>query len=660
MQLQSGTYLQGDKYRIIKSLGNGGFGITYLAEHELAGRNVCIKEFFPKEYYNRDDDSRNVSLGSNGSAEMMGRFKEKFIKEAKTIARLDHPNIIHIHDVFVENNTAYYVMEYIEGESLGDVVRRCGPLAEKDAVEYIRAVASALDYIHQRRIMHLDIKPANVMLRKEDNRAILIDFGLSKQYDAEGNQTSSTPLGISAGYAPMEQYQQGGVQEFSPETDIYSLGAALYNLVTGSVPPQAAVIVDSGIPALPAHLSSGVRNAIERAMEVQRRRRPHSVKEFLALLDGDGEATILPPQQPLTPPSEDTIITPPVKEQPKVEPRKAEQPKPTPTNPKKRSKLWLWLLLLLVAVGGVVGYMMSGGDEPEPTPTPTYEPITETVWEAEAVIEEQSEESTAPAETVVVEPTPAPTFTLAKSSLTVGRSSGSYSVSYTIENPIDGASVSVSDNYSWITNLSASGGKITFKTTDNTSAESRTGTITAIYNGITRQISIMQVHTYSIGDYYNENGKRGVVFQVWDGGRHGKIISLDETQAAWDLRVIYLVDNGWSGGTRTYADSESDGKANTDKIMSRSDSEYFDAFEWCRAKGSSWYLPAKDELVQIYNNKDKLNSTLRQYGTALSDGFYWSSTESAESCAWGVRVVSGNPSDFPKACNLSVRAVSAF
>ena len=374
MQLQPGTYLQGDKYRIIKTLGNGGFGITYLAEHELAGRNVCIKEFFPKEYYNRDDDSRNVSLGSNGSAEMMGRFKEKFIKEAKTIARLDHPNIIHIHDVFVENNTAYYVMEYIEGESLSDVVRRCGPLAEKDAVEYIRAVASALDYIHQRRIMHLDIKPANVMLRKEDNRAILIDFGLSKQYDAEGNQTSSTPLGISAGYAPMEQYQQGGVQEFSPETDIYSLGAALYYLVTGSVPPQAAVIVDSGIPALPAHLSSGVRNAIERAMEVQRRRRPHSVKEFLALLDGDGEATILPPQQPLTPPSEDTIITPPVKEQPQVEPRKAEQPKPTPTptDPKKRSKWWLWLLLLLVAVGGAVGYMMSGGDNPEPEPTNNY------------------------------------------------------------------------------------------------------------------------------------------------------------------------------------------------------------------------------------------------------------------------------------------------
>ena len=542
MQLQPGTYLQGDKYRIIKTLGNGGFGITYLAEHELAGRNVCIKEFFPKEYYNRDDDSRNVSLGSNGSAEMMGRFKEKFIKEAKTIARLDHPNIIHIHDVFVENNTAYYVMEYIEGESLGDMVKRRGPLAEEEAIKYIRAVASALDYIHQRRIMHLDIKPANVMLRKEDNRTILIDFGLSKQYDAEGNQTSSTPLGISAGYAPMEQYQQGGVQEFSPETDIYSLGATLYYLVMGIAPPQAAVIVDSGIPALPAHLSSGVRHAIERAMEVQRRRRPHSVKEFLALLDGDGEATILPPKQPLTPPSEDTI-TPPVKEQPKVEPRKAEQPKPTPTptTPKKRSKWWLWLLLLLIAVGGAVGYMMSGGnDKPK--------------------------------------------------------------------------------------------------------------------------------STYSVGDYYNENGLEGVVFEVWDGGRHGKIISLDETRAVWDSRVKYDWNKGEfveGTGTRTYADSESDGKANTDKIMSRSDSEYFDAFEWCRAKGSSWYLPAKDELKRIYNNEEKLNSTLSQYGTALRvDSYCWSSTEylddRPEFCAWYVYMRSGDTYYYGKDDISSVRAVSAF
>ena len=144
MELKQGAFLQDEKYRIIRTLGQGGFGITYLAEQVLAGRMVCIKEFFPKEYYNRTSDSRNVSLGSQGSAPMMDAYKAKFIKEAKTIARLDHPNIIHIHDVFTENNTAYYVMEYIEGESLADVVRKGGALKEEEAVEYIRIIASAI------------------------------------------------------------------------------------------------------------------------------------------------------------------------------------------------------------------------------------------------------------------------------------------------------------------------------------------------------------------------------------------------------------------------------------------------------------------------------------------------------------------------------------
>ena len=285
MKLQPGTFLQGDRYRIIDVLGQGGFGITYLAEQVMAERKVCIKEFFPKEYYKRDENSRSISLGTEGSAEIMEVYKAKFIKEAKTIARLDHPNIIHIFDVFAENNTAYYVMEYIDGESLSSFVRERGALAEVDAINYIHAVADALGYIHERKIMHLDIKPANIMLRKEDGRVIVIDFGLSKQYDADGNQTSSTPVGISAGYAPMEQYQQGGVREFSPETDIYSLGATLYYLVTGNVPPQAAVVIDSGLPELPAHLSNSVSNAIERSMEIQRRRRPHSIKEFIEMLE---------------------------------------------------------------------------------------------------------------------------------------------------------------------------------------------------------------------------------------------------------------------------------------------------------------------------------------------------------------------------------------
>ena len=295
MHLKSGTYLQGDKYRIISVLGQGGFGITYLAEHELASRNVCIKEFFPKEYYNRDTDSLNASLGSLGSADAMERFKEKFIKEAKTIARLDHPNIIHIHDVFKENNTCYYVMDYIDGESLQSLVKHSGALAESVAKAYMREACAAIEHIHSMRINHLDIKPGNIMVRKSDNRVVVIDFGLAKQYDTDGNQTSSSPVGISHGYAPMEQYKQGGVSEFAPATDVYSLGATLYYLVTGVVPPQASDVAEDGLPELPAHLSEDVKRAIEGAMQSRRKDRVQSVAEFVRLLDCDSAATTTVP-----------------------------------------------------------------------------------------------------------------------------------------------------------------------------------------------------------------------------------------------------------------------------------------------------------------------------------------------------------------------------
>ena len=167
---------------------------------------------------------------------------------------------------------------------------------------------------------------------------------------------------------------------------------------------------------------------------------------------------------------------------------------------------------------------------------------------------------------------------------------------------------------------------------------------------------------YNIGDYYNENGLEGVVFEVWDGGRHGKIVSLDETQVAWDSRVTY--DGELKNGTRTYADSKSDGKVNTDKIMARSDRDCFSPFKWCRAKGSSWYLPAADELKKIYNNKRVLNATLTKYGATLHDSVYWSSTEyvdyKPEFCAWSVYMGSGYTYGYNKHDDRYVRAVSAF
>ena len=283
MNLREGSLLQGGRYRIEKVLGQGGFGITYSGYQTNLEAKVAIKEFFMKDLCNRDATTSQVSVGSVGSRETVETFRQKFLKEARNIFRLKHKHIISVIDVFEENGTAYYVMEHVGGGSLAGKVLH-GALPEEDAVRYARQVADALAFVHSKRMMHLDVKPANILLDDNDN-AVLIDFGLAKQYDTEGHQTSSTPVGISHGYAPLEQYKRGGVSTFSPATDIYSLGATLFKLVTGITPPEASDVNDEGLPALPSDISAPVRRAIEAAMQPRRKDRPQSVAEFLSLLE---------------------------------------------------------------------------------------------------------------------------------------------------------------------------------------------------------------------------------------------------------------------------------------------------------------------------------------------------------------------------------------
>jgi serine/threonine protein kinase len=210
---------------------------------------------------------------------------------------------VRIIDVFEENGTAYYVMEYAESGSLADKVKRQGYVPEPDAVRYIRQIADALGYIHMQKMNHLDVKPANIMLSEADD-AILIDFGLSKQYDATtGNQTSTTPVGISDGYAPMEQYRPGGVGEFSPETDIYSLGATFFKLLTGVTPPSASDVYEDGVSVVELKAKGVSQSCIDvicKTMEGRKRDRLKNVAEFIGLLDEhttiiEGNAKPLPP-----------------------------------------------------------------------------------------------------------------------------------------------------------------------------------------------------------------------------------------------------------------------------------------------------------------------------------------------------------------------------
>ena len=278
--LQPNTTLQGGKYRIERVLGQGGFGITYLAEQTSLQRKVAIKEFFMKEFCSRDEAAHTMSTPSTGSSKLVEQYRKKFIKEARNLARLNHPHIISVMDVFEENGTVYYVMPYLTGGSLQDYVKVHGPLSESMAMKYVKQIAGALKYMHEEQyICHYDVKPANILLDDKGN-AVLIDFGISKNYDAAGQETTTTPVGMSEGYAPIEQYQQN-VEEFSPVSDVYALGATLYFLLHGKR-PVSAVHRASGIELLMTkQLSQGVKDIINTSMKISKRERAKSMDVFL-------------------------------------------------------------------------------------------------------------------------------------------------------------------------------------------------------------------------------------------------------------------------------------------------------------------------------------------------------------------------------------------
>ena len=290
--LRENSTLQGGKYRIIEKLGQVGFGITYLAEDTLHEGKVAIKEFFFKECCDRDDSTSCVTIPTTGNREIVERSKQKFIKEARTIFSLNHPNIVRIHDVFEENGTAYYVMEYIDGESLGDMVKRRGAIPEAEALGYVKDAASALEYIHSKNINHLDINPGNLMKGNEDGRIIVIDFSVAKQFGLftlrgeQAEQGALMPVCISHGYSPLEHYSINNVQSFSPQSDVYALAATLFKLLTGNTPPEAVEIIDEGFPVaelLEKHISRPVIYAIAMAMK-GRHERTQSVTEFVSNL----------------------------------------------------------------------------------------------------------------------------------------------------------------------------------------------------------------------------------------------------------------------------------------------------------------------------------------------------------------------------------------
>lgn len=290
MYLQSNTLLQGGKYLIVRFLSNGGFGNTYEAIDVECNKKIAIKEFFMKDSCNREETTNRVIVATKAKEEQVTRMKEKFMKEARVLQNMSHPNIVHVENAFEENATAYYVMDYIEGTSLNDIIKVAGSLSEEKALDYIIQIADALSYVHSKNILHLDIKPGNIMVDKH-GKAILIDFGASKQYDEVTGENTSTLLGINTtGYTPAEQSYRGFVQ-FAPSTDIYALGATLYKLLTGITPPDAQMLKDgeAELAPLPSNISESVKQSIKEAMRPLRKDRPQSIEDFMAMLSQNYE-----------------------------------------------------------------------------------------------------------------------------------------------------------------------------------------------------------------------------------------------------------------------------------------------------------------------------------------------------------------------------------
>lgn len=303
--LAIGTILHGEAYdyKIMDVLGQGTFGITYKAKVEMKGAlgrldsnmYVAVKEFFMKEVNGRENSS--VTSGSTSNGGLFYYYRDKFEREARNLSTLSHPNIVKVLEAFHANGTTYYSMEYIDGISLDKKIAQSpqGRMPLTEAIETLKQIGAAIAFMHSRNMLHLDVKPGNVMMRK-DGTAVLIDFGLSKQYTSNGEPESSTKVGAGTpGYAPIEQASYHEGKGFPTMMDVYALGGTLFKMLTGQRPPEASEILNEGFPTdslRQLFIPDNIVNSISKAMAPLKKDRWQTVDEFVNHLDEHGEHTI--------------------------------------------------------------------------------------------------------------------------------------------------------------------------------------------------------------------------------------------------------------------------------------------------------------------------------------------------------------------------------
>ena len=298
--LPKGTILHGKSfvYQIDNVLGQGSFGITYLASIKINGAlgsidanvKVTVKEFFMANFNGR----QGCTVTSGSQDGMYGYYKHKFTQEAINLSKLHHPNIVNVLEAFEENNTVYYAMEYIDGGSLDKKIEQNQRLSEKQCMELTKQIGSAVSFMHDNMMLHLDLKPSNIML-KQNGDAVLIDFGLSKQYTENGEPETLTKVGGGTpGYAPLEQISYRDGKGFPVTMDVYALGGTMYKMLTGVRPPEASDILEDGFPLhelTNRNVSEHTAVVIAKAMMPKRSERYQSVMDMINDLSSESPSS---------------------------------------------------------------------------------------------------------------------------------------------------------------------------------------------------------------------------------------------------------------------------------------------------------------------------------------------------------------------------------
>lgn len=346
LALYPGSILNG-RYIVGRVLGQGGFGITYNAWDYQNKELIAMKEYLPTEYAVRTSGSSSVQIYSGERKEFFDHGKEQFLAEAKTLAEFNgNKHIVQIYCYFEENNTAYFAMEYVDGESLDKYMKNCGGRLSIDtANKLLLPVMDALDLVHSKGIVHRDIAPDNILVKK-DGTAKLIDFGAARY--SNGEKSKSLDVILKLGFAPREQYMRRGRQ--GPFTDVYAMAATYYYALTGKMPPEALARMDEDELIEPSTLGikmpGKAENVLMKALEVSAQDRYQTMGQFRAALEAERKK-----EKPEPMPELEAIPTPNPAPKPQVPaPESKPDPATTPNPPSKPKKLVLIAAVAAVAL----------------------------------------------------------------------------------------------------------------------------------------------------------------------------------------------------------------------------------------------------------------------------------------------------------------------